>query len=240
MIEPLVLIGVGLFVVLIIHKYKNIYLSKIFYFVLFFFLLVTTPLGANFIVARVESNVVDTSCINTNVDAVVILSGGITGDPNSIDEIWRLKESTYRRTMLGLELAKRTKSNYIIVSGGYGGLHTEANIMANLIKKIGFTGNVIVDRNAKTTHASSLNVVKILKGLKISDYWLVTSAVHMPRAKATFKQTGMNLCRYSVDSQYLVSAFPGNLLPQITALDKSTAAFHEIIGYFWYKISGKF
>ncbi len=239
-VEPLFLIGVSLIVVVLINKYKSKYLSKVLFVVLLLYLFLTAPLGANFIIAQVENANIDNHCLKESVDAVVILSGGITGDPTAIDEIWRLKESSYRRTLFGLKLAQDLNINNIIVSGGYGGRFTEADVMANLIKKIGFSGKVIVDSGSKTTYVSAINVAKILKGLDVSKFWLVTSALHLPRASASFEKQGISFCRYPVDSQYISTAFPGNLLPQITALNKSTAAFHEIIGSFWYVISDKY
>ncbi len=240
MIEPLFLIGASLVVVVIFSKYEKKYLTKVLYVVLFFYLSLTTPLGANFIVAQVENSNIDNHCLKEGIDTVVILSGGITGDPTSIDEIWRLKEPSYRRTLSGLKLAKDLQIKNIIVSGGYGGRFTEADIMASLIKKIGFDGEIVIDRNAKTTYASASNVTKILNGMNVSRYWLVTSALHIPRASETFDKYGIKFCRFPVDSKYISAAFPGSLLPQITALNKSTAAFHEILGYFWYAISGKY
>jgi hypothetical protein len=41
------------------------------------------------------------------------------------------------------------------------------------------------------------------------------------------------------DFQYVEVSFPEALLPQISALTKSTAAMHEYVGWLIYRITGK-
>jgi uncharacterized SAM-binding protein YcdF (DUF218 family) len=224
----------------VLTKYDNIkYSLKILYLAIVFYICVATPLGANFLVSQLEVTDVDKNCMNDDVDTVVILAGGITGDPYSANEIWRLKEETYRRVLLGLEIAEKSKSKKIIVSGGYGQQFSEAVIMATLIKKIGYSGKIITDTKSKSTHASAVNVTKILMENKIEKYLLVTSSLHMLRAEQSFRNQGVIPCQYPVNSQYIDTFFPGSVLPQISALEKSTAAFHEIIGLLWYWLTGK-
>ncbi|MFV1982136.1 MAG: YdcF family protein [Thiohalomonadales bacterium] len=237
--EPLMFIAIGLFTIAIAHKLNVKYTIKIVYALIGFYILVATPLGANYLVSLVEINKVDEQCDTRSIDIIVILSGGITGDPNSLDEIWRLKEASYRRTLSGLNLAKRLSIKTIIVSGGYGGRFTEAHLMKKLIYDIGFSGTVIIDRDSKTTFFSAVNVTKIMRDKKIDKYWLVTSAIHMKRAGSTFLKQGIEPCRYPVNSKYIDTSFPASIIPQISALDKSSAGFHEIIGYIWYWIAGK-
>ena len=68
---------------------------------------------------------------------------------------------------------------------------------------------------------------------------LVTSAMHMPRAAASFRRHGVDVCPVPVDRRRLRPAAHEALIPQVTALDKSTAAYHEIIGYVAYWATGR-
>jgi len=239
--EPLVFIGFSLLLIVLLSKLNvNVkYTFKLLYVVIIFYILVATPLGSNYLVSRVEITTFSKNCLNIGVNTVVILGGGITGDPDSIDEIWRLKEASYRRTLSGLALAKRFNINTIIVSGGYGGRFSEAHLMERLIFDIGYSGKVIIDHDSKNTYSSAVNLTKYMLDRQIDKYWLVTSAMHMHRAESVFVKQGMNPCRYPVNSKYVDTSFPSSLVPQISALDKSTAAFHEIVGYFWYTVSNK-
>lgn len=238
---PVFYIGLFLIFILAVCKYniKIKYSLRIVYITIAFYLFVATPLGANFIVAQVEMITIDQSCVKNNIDTIVILSGGITGDPDSSDEVWRLKEETYRRVLLGLDLAKLIKDSKIIVSGGFGGIYSEAIIMESLIKKMGYSGIIITDAGSKSTYASAVNVTEILLKNNIKKYWLVTSALHMLRAESTFTKQGIIPCQYPVNSKYIDTSFPGSILPQMSALEKSTAAFHEIIGLLWYWLTDK-
>ncbi len=239
--EPVFYIGLFLLFVLAMCKYNlnSKYSIKLVYLTIVFYVLVATPLGANFLVAQVEVASVDQTCLKKNTKTIVILSGGITGDPDSLDEIWRLKEESYRRVLLGLELAKQIEGSEIIVSGGFGGIYSEAIIMESLIKKLGFSGVLIADADSKSTYASAVNVTEILLKRKVKEYWLVTSALHMLRAKSTFTKQGIIPCLYPVNSVYVATSFPGAILPQMSALAKSTAVFHEVIGILWYWLTEK-
>lgn len=239
--EPLVFIGLSLLIVVLLNKIDiNIkYSLKIMYVILVFYIFVATPLGANYLISRVEVTAVEKICENKNIKTIVILGGGVTGDPTSPNEIWRLKEASYRRTLSGLEFAKQIENSTIILSGGYGGQYKEVDLMETLIRSVGFNGKIIKEGDSLSTYTSAVNVTNILLNEGIKIYWLVTSSLHMYRAESTFSKQGIEPCRYPVNSKYIDTKFPGAILPQISALDKSTAAFHEIVGYLWYTVSGK-
>lgn len=239
--EPLVILGVILVIIVIVNKcnVNTKYVFRILYLLIVFFIFVTTPLGANYLISSIEIKHLDLHCKNIGIKTIVILGGGVTGNPVSNSDIWRLKEASYRRTLAGLELANSIENSTIIVSGGHGGRIKEADLMKNLINKIGFTGKIVKDGDSLNTYKSSVNVTKILMKNEIVKYWLVSSSTHMSRAGSVFKKQGLLPCRYPVNSKYVDTKFPASLLPQISALNKSTTVFHELLGYLWYFLSGK-
>lgn len=208
--------------------------------VLAVYLFLATPLGANILVDIIEIRKIETNCKADNQDAIIVLAGGIYGDPDSEDEVWRLKEDSYRRALLGIKLAKEHPGTIIIFSGGYGGEIREADLMKYLAIQNGIDKKrIYLDTKSKNTYESSEAIVENFKVNKITTSVLVTSAIHMRRAIAAFRKAGINPCPYPVNSRYVKTYFPEALLPQISALTKSTESMHEVMGYTWYWIKGK-
>jgi uncharacterized SAM-binding protein YcdF (DUF218 family) len=67
----------------------------------------------------------------------------------------------------------------------------------------------------------------------------VTSAMHMRRAAAVFRKQGVSVCPVPVDEKWIQPRLVDALVPQISALQKSTDALHEMVGYIWYLATGR-
>ena len=64
---------------------------------------------------------------------------------------------------------------------------------------------------------------------------LVTSAMHMPRSRLALGRAGFDVCPVPADSRRIAFGLPGYLIPGSSALDKTEAALHELVGLAYYR-----
>ena len=64
---------------------------------------------------------------------------------------------------------------------------------------------------------------------------LVTSAMHMRRARYAVESAGFEACPVPADTRRIPFGLPGSLIPRTTALAKSEAAVHEVVGLLHYQ-----
>jgi uncharacterized SAM-binding protein YcdF (DUF218 family) len=210
-----------------------------------FYFAVATPLGANLVGGALEGAVmpVARACLEPGPGSViVVLAGGMSGSPVRSDDVARLQVASLRRVIEGLRLARSTADTLLILAGGSGDAVREADLMASLATELGFPpARLLLERESKTTAEGAGNVARLLaqRSGKAPAVHLVTSAMHMPRAAASFRRQGVEVCPVPVDHRRVRPALHELLIPQLTALDKSTAAYHEIIGYVGYWATGR-
>jgi uncharacterized SAM-binding protein YcdF (DUF218 family) len=202
----------------------------------------TTPLGANKLVGILEDRYPEPSpCVDASRDVVItVLGGGMSGQADSVHELERLHNSSYQRALGGLRLAKQHPQADVYFIGG--GLHaevSEAELMAHLITRLEPLGDrVVVENDSANTVENARALASLLQARNIPQIYLVTSALHMPRAVSVFKKVGFDVCAYPVDRLKVEPKYSGALVPQISALTKSTQAIHEIYGYLFYLLVG--
>lgn len=97
-----------------------------------------------------------------------------------------------------------------------------------------------VEAQSLDTWGNAKESAAILLPEGIQVVYLVTSAYHMPRAKAAFEKAGFTVVPAPTD----VGTQGGGVrladfLPRASALFQSTLALHEWIGRFWYRLSGR-
>jgi uncharacterized SAM-binding protein YcdF (DUF218 family) len=68
---------------------------------------------------------------------------------------------------------------------------------------------------------------------------LITSASHMPRAAYAMRKVGYEICPVATDRLHISPDWPGLLLPQRSALEKSEIALHELVGLLYYRVRFK-
>ena len=92
-----------------------------------------------------------------------------------------------------------------------------------------------VEERSRTTWENAYFSAAILQPQNIRRIYLVTHAVHMPRAQAVFEQVGFQVIPAptmfaTTRNQFTVFDF----LPSSAALEVSSVALHEWIGRLWY------
>jgi uncharacterized SAM-binding protein YcdF (DUF218 family) len=100
--------------------------------------------------------------------------------------------------------------------------------------------DIITEKKSRNTHENAYYTAKLLQNYKYTKPLLITSAIHIKRAEACFKKTGLNcdtfpVDYYSGDMQYNLFDF---FIPSVQALFYWNLYIHEIIGIISYKISG--
>ena len=142
-----------------------------------------------------------------------------------------------------LPLWKNGNVKKIVISGGSGSIskpsHKEAQILKNYLLKIGIPDSVLfVEKESKNTRENALFTKNFFAKNKInSQFLLITSAFHMPRAKACFEKVGLkNIRPFCTDRYSGVRKFEWDhcFIPNADALATFTLFIHELSGYIIY------
>ncbi|MFQ5964537.1 MAG: envelope biogenesis factor ElyC [Candidatus Scalinduaceae bacterium] len=174
-----------------------------------------------------------------SVKYIVVLAGGIVPDP-AIPILSQLSDSTLMRLIEGIRLYRKYPGSKLVLSGGGGSkLYTEAEAMADVAKSIGIDkSDIIIESDSRDTRDQAHFIKSIIDK---NPFVLVTSAAHMPRSVALFKNNGME--PIPAPTMHLVrksmKLTPFSFFPSSSALRKSEIAFHEYLGILWAKLRGQ-
>ncbi|HET6631845.1 MAG TPA: YdcF family protein [Rhodanobacteraceae bacterium] len=196
-----------------------------------------TPLGADpllhFVAAPVER-----PCPPPAPRAVVVLAGGADALARA-GNYGALNQASLRRAIGGVALWRRQPAGTpLALSGGAPASNvSEASLMAELARDLGVPDAAI---RTETTSSSTWQNAQHLAALQPPlprRVWLVTSAVHMPRALYAMRKAGFRPCAAPVDIRYQRPHRWTDLLPSAGAIGKTNAALHELAGLAWYRVS---
>ncbi len=181
--------------------------------------------------------------VSPMADAIVLL-GGVVGTP----EPPRLSAdlgSSVDRVLHTARLYRAGKVRKVIVSGGYipwmGSSAPEAAFLRDLLVEWGVAvEDVIIESASKTTYENAVFTRKLLKEHSLDRVLLVTSAFHMRRAFATFLSVGAEVVPSPTDIEVVLHEQHSILdwLPDTVALDRTTRAMKEYLGFFVYRWRG--
>lgn len=199
-------------------------------------LLLMAPVGANLLVLAVESQTpVARSCATPEPTTVVVLSGGTYRLPRSPEDYAALEATSLRRLFSGIVLWRQAGAERLVIAGG-GRVVPESVLLANLAMSMGVPSSAVeVEGRSHTTWENALNVAKLTPKVP-QRIWLVTSALHMPRALGAFRAWGFDPCAWPSESLYRsFYPSPGYFIPQQSSLEKAGMAIHEIVGGLVYR-----
>ncbi|NWO07115.1 MAG: YdcF family protein [Alteromonadaceae bacterium] len=164
--------------------------------------------------------------------AIVVLGGGTA--PLSYGASYPNLGAASDREWHGARLYHAGKAPLLILSGGHDpqfSAVSSAESMRRFISALGVPDSAMVleERSRNTTQNADFTA-DILAREGIGRVLLVTSALHMPRAKALFEAQGVEVVAAATDHE--VRALPGwrKWLPDTDALDGSGRAIKEIVG----------
>lgn len=169
----------------------------------------------------------------TSTEVLVVLGGGMSGPrpprrPHAdlgaaADRIWH-----------AARLFHAGKARQLLLSGGQvaTGDGTEAQAMRGLLLDLGVPDHAIrLEQLSHNTASNASATAALLEAEGVDEIMLVTSALHMPRARAQFERVGLRVLPAPTDFE--VIEMPLDLLqlvPNATALSGSGRAFKELLG----------
>ena len=173
------------------------------------------------------------------VDAIVVLGGSMNPGPGnwlypdlnqSADRVWH-----------AARLYTAGRAPQVIVSGGNipwsGQGRTEAEAMIDLLTDLGVPAAAILSEGGSAnTRGNALLTAGLLAGRDSARVLLVTSALHMPRALAVFRRSGVDAVAAATDHEVMPA--PRTLLdwlPGAGALSDSSRALKEWLGLWVYR-----
>jgi uncharacterized SAM-binding protein YcdF (DUF218 family) len=175
--------------------------------------------------------------------AIVVLGGGV--HPEAAPRVGPNLGYAADRAWFGARLFAAGKAPLVITTGrrpypDEGA--TAADAAARFLRDLGVPGEAILTPGtSRSTYTDAGVVADIMRERDLERVLLVTSALHMPRAHATFQARGV--AAFPVPTDFEVTDLgPGaryGWLPSSEALWRTGRAFHEYVGIAWYRATGR-
>jgi uncharacterized SAM-binding protein YcdF (DUF218 family) len=171
---------------------------------------------------------------------IVVLSGGMRRDAKDAGDFGVLNIASLQRTLTGAELARRIPGAELVLAGGArigsGTDIAQGVVMANVAQQLGVPAAAIRTETTSTTTWENATNVRALQPALPSRIWLVTSALHMPRALIAFRAAGFEPCAYPGDVRTGRFEGPAELVPSAGAIADTNAVLHEWVGEIAYRL----
>jgi uncharacterized SAM-binding protein YcdF (DUF218 family) len=173
----------------------------------------------------------------------IILGGSIDPDISAAHDQVALTDAAERLTVVA-DLARRYPHARIIFTGGNGtlfGRASEATYAARLLASFGIPPERIETEARSRNTLENATVSKALAAPRPGERWvLITSAFHMPRAIAAFRNVGFDVEAFPVDWQF---ATRSDLLwpfrSFVGGLSYTDSVAREFVGLLSYRLTGR-
>ncbi|MHA6642223.1 YdcF family protein [Mesorhizobium sp. A623] len=178
------------------------------------------------------------------VDGIVVLGGGFEGAINLARGGYELNAGGDRYVEAAI-LARRFPAAKIVVSGGAGALvlegESDGDTAPRLLIALGVEQDrLVLETRSRNTYENAVFTREMVTPKPGETWLLVTSAFHMPRAKALFDKAAFATVPWPVDYRTTgkegVSLFADNAADSLQA---TTLAIREWVGLFAYWLTGK-
>lgn len=197
-----------------------------------------TPAGSHWLAEPLERRSLPLADVaRSDAQAIVVLGGGRRyyapedggRHQPSAASLVRLRHAArlYRQTRLPL-----------LVSGGAPDGHgeSEAETMARSLKEDFDVPVRWIEASSDNTAQNALHAALVLEKHGIKRILLVTDALHMPRADATFHGAGFDVVPAPTGFIARRPLDAASFIPSAAALRDSHYALHEWIGMLWYRL----
>ncbi|NBP40056.1 MAG: YdcF family protein [Betaproteobacteria bacterium] len=208
--------------------------------------LCSMPITGNLLIRAAEQGAVRLPAETVQqAQAVVVLSGmarTVNAPPSSTPYVREWGDAVDRLEG-GLALMRAKRAPRLIFTGGRVPWDvlptTEGDWLMEHARNRGLPAAAIsITPPVQNTAEEAQAVAAMLKGSPSPHILLVTSAFHMPRAKALFEAQGLRVTPYPVDFRARTRSFTIlDLLPDAEALDNSSIAFREALGRAFYAVT---
>jgi uncharacterized SAM-binding protein YcdF (DUF218 family) len=162
-----------------------------------------------------------------HADAIVVLGGGVT--PHGA-----LGNTSWRRLVHGVLLHRRGRAPLVVLSGTTPRASvSEPEVRAGLARELGIPPEAILPLiGANTTHEESLLLATALKPRGVRSIVLVSSPLHLVRARQVFERQGFAVHPAPVEDVILRPQDPAGRLAVARSLAK------ELVGLAYYRLAG--
>ena len=138
-----------------------------------------------------------------------------------------------------LKILENDKADKMVVTAGKTPWekkqHSDGHQYINIAKQRGIKSEKILI--TEVVHNTEQEVVEILKIIpRESNLTLVTSAIHMTRAKTLFEKAGFNIVAFPVKFFSGHKTTPMSFIPSALALHRSSKIYREFQGRLFYRL----
>ena len=245
LLEPLYILSFFLIILIFLLLFTNSKKLTIFFakFLLILFLFFGyTPLS-NFLLNKIEDFIKPSKYPVQQLTGVIILGGSFDLELESKERNEVLLNSAAERLTKALEIYKKNPRLLILFSGASNKIKPIGWRESDMAKKFFLEQGVRVDnlifenqsRNTFENISYSKDIIKNNKGT----WGLITSASHMPRSYFGFKKQGLILEPIIADYRTGTSSIFWINFDIKKGLENWNIILHEVVGIFYYKITGK-
>jgi len=245
LLEPLYILSFFLLILIFLLLFTNFKKLILFFakFLLILFLFFGyTPLS-NFLLNKIEDFIKPSKYPVQQLTGVIILGGSFDLELESKERNEVLLNSAAERLTKALEIYKKNPRLLILFSGASNKVKPIGWSESDMAKKFFLEQGVRVDnlifenqsRNTFENISYSKDIIKNNKGT----WGLITSASHMPRSYFGFKKQGLILEPISADYRTGTSSIFWINFDIKKGLENWNIILHEVVGIFYYKITGK-
>lgn len=236
-LPPMIVILLVFYGLLCVHLRKRKGKYFILSGVVLFYLLSISPI-TNLIIKPLETRYKPVKTIpQDSPSVIVVLADGVR--VNHVFPITSaLNCSSVARILETYRIYKMLKSPEIIIVGGSGKPYMdfrESKKMREMILMLGMARkNVKIEVQSRDTYE---NMDAIKDELRTTPFWLVTSAIHMPRAMLVAKKLGLNAWPAPCNSHRNEVTDFTSFIPDPYNFFICTLASNEYLGMTWYKFA---
>ena len=245
LLEPLYILSFFLVVLILLLLFTNLKKLTIFFakFLLILFLFFGYTPFSNFLLNKIEDFIKPSKYPVQQLTGVIILGGSFDLELESKERNEVLLNSAAERLTKALEIYKKNPRLLILFSGTSNKIKPIGWSESDMAKKFFLEQGVRVDnlifenksRNTFENISYSKDIIKNNKGT----WGLITSASHMPRSYFGFKKQGLILEPISADYRTGTSSIFWINFDIKKGLENWNIILHEVVGIFYYKITGK-
>jgi uncharacterized SAM-binding protein YcdF (DUF218 family) len=172
-----------------------------------------------------------------NIRWIVVLGGGHDSSRQAGSQ---LSASSLARVVEGIRIYRSKSGRKLILSGG--GIFDpipNAVAAARVAKSLGVKDeDILLETKSRNTEEEAMFLAPMIGKEK---FFLVTSAIHMPRSISLFRKQMLNPVPAPTDYAFRVqnSPFLLRILPNATSLQQSERAMREYMGITWSRLRGR-
>lgn len=172
---------------------------------------------------------------------IVLLGGGVDSRVRHAAQVEYMSHSTFVRATAAIRLASTYTDSPVLVAGGAVVQIAEADVIGHYLRTAGLAAKRIYEEGeSRNTFENARNIRQLIDDREFDEHInLVTSALHMKRAKAAFEKQGLEVCAVAVDRHGIENVPNFAWWPQTSALQKFNLLLHEQLALILYKVKGR-